>query len=85
MEEKKNTKPVKKSETPKAPKKPVYGVVDAYALNCRKQPDLNADLDDFGPIKQGDEVEILETKNGWHKIATKNGSCYVKAEFIKLA
>ena len=62
------------AETPKTQ----TGTVTATNLNIRKEPKI--DSESLGGYKQGDKVEILETKDGWGR--TNKG--WISLDYVKL-
>ena len=48
------------------------------ALNVRAEPSETAEI--ANAVYDGEKVEVLAAKNGWHALA--DGSGYVKAEFL---
>ncbi|MDU1539640.1 MAG: SH3 domain-containing protein [Paeniclostridium sordellii] len=77
-----------KPETPETPEKPEQavvkntGVVTATNLNVRSG--YGANYSKIGMLKNGDKVEIVESKNGWHKIKHNGGYGYVSGDYIKV-
>ena len=57
-------------------------VTSNSALNVRSG--AGTSYSKLGSLAKGSTVEIVETKNGWHKIKYGNGYGYVSAEYIKI-
>lgn len=57
-------------------------VTSSSALNVRSG--AGTSYSKLGSLAKGSTVEIVETKNGWHKIKYGNGYGYVSAEYIKI-
>ncbi len=58
------------------------GVVTANTLNVRSG--YGTSYSKVGTLKNGDKVEIVESKNGWHKIKFNGGYGYVSGEYINV-
>lgn len=56
------------------------GVVTATSLNIRSG--YGSSYSKIGSLTKGSKVEILESKNGWHKIKYGNRFGYVSGEYI---
>lgn len=56
------------------------GVVTATSLNIRSG--YGSSYSKIGSLTKGSKVEILESKNGWHKIKYGNRYGYVSGEYI---
>ena len=54
-------------------------VVTASALNVRSGPGTN--YNKIGLLYNGDEVEVLDTKDGWYKIAYNNKDAYISSAY----
>lgn len=67
----------KKKAEPKQETK-ITGTVFGGGLNIRKKPSTDAAID--GVLPEGTVIEILETKDGWHKITRG----YVMARWVNL-
>ena len=57
-------------------------VVTASVLNVRSEP--STAVERLGTLKKGDEVEILETLDGWYLVTAGDLTGYVSAEYISL-
>ena len=57
-------------------------VTSNSALNVRSG--AGTSYSKLGSLAKGSTVEIVETKNGWHKIKYGSGYGYVSAEYIKI-
>ncbi|SCI72556.1 N-acetylmuramoyl-L-alanine amidase LytC precursor [uncultured Clostridium sp.] len=58
------------------------GTVTATSLNVRSG--YGANNSKIGSLRNGAKVEIVESKNGWHKIKYNGGYGYVSGEYIKI-
>ena len=58
------------------------GVVTASSLNVRSG--YGSSYSKIGTLSNGAKVEIVESKNGWHKIKYNGGYGYVSGDYIKL-
>ncbi|MCU9816265.1 SH3 domain-containing protein, partial [Paraclostridium sp. AKS73] len=58
------------------------GVVTATSLNVRNG--YGASYSRIGSLSNGAKVEIVESKNGWHKIKYNGGYGYVSGDYIKI-
>ncbi|MGL5414481.1 MAG: SH3 domain-containing protein [Clostridium sp.] len=59
------------------------GIVAASALNVRQGMGTNTKV--IGSLKRGAKVNIVETKNGWHKIKYGTGYGYVSSDYINVS
>lgn len=50
------------------------------SVNIRK--DASADSEKAGSLSAGDEVSVIESRDGWTSIYYKEGICYVKTDFL---
>lgn len=55
-------------------------VVDANSLNVRKAPSTDAAV--IGKVTKGQEINVLNIKNGWACISFQKGEGYVSAQYI---
>lgn len=67
--------------TPEASPTIKTGTVTASALNVRSG--YGTSYSKIGLLSKGAKVEIIESKNGWHKIKYGSGYGYVSGEYIK--
>ncbi|WP_419741659.1 SH3 domain-containing protein [Paraclostridium dentum] len=58
------------------------GVVIATSLNVRNG--YGSGYSKIGTLSNGAKVEIVESKNGWHKIKYNGGYGYVSGDYIKI-
>ncbi|MGL5651523.1 MAG: SH3 domain-containing protein [Paraclostridium sp.] len=58
------------------------GVVTATSLNIRSG--YGSSYSKIGTLSNGAKVEIVESKNGWHKIKYNGGYGYVSGDYIKI-
>ncbi|MGY5266649.1 MULTISPECIES: N-acetylmuramoyl-L-alanine amidase [Clostridia] len=58
------------------------GVVTATSLNVRSG--YGSSYSKIGTLSNGAKVEIVESKNGWHKIKYNGGYGYVSGDYIKI-
>ncbi|MCU9813623.1 SH3 domain-containing protein, partial [Paraclostridium sp. AKS81] len=58
------------------------GVVTATSLNVRSG--YGSSYSKIGTLSNGAKVEIVESKNGWHKIKYNGGYGYVSGDYIKV-
>ncbi|GAA0705147.1 hypothetical protein GCM10008904_12870 [Paraclostridium ghonii] len=58
------------------------GVVTASSLNVRSG--YGSSYGAIGSLSKGAKVEIVESKNGWHKIKYNGGYGYVSGDYIKI-
>lgn len=58
------------------------GKVVTDTLMLRKEMSTNSSILEL--ISFGDKLEILETKNGWHKVSYNGKTGYVSAEYVKI-
>ena len=71
------TQPPVEPETPKAK----TGEVTTSSLNVRSG--YGTSYSKIGSLSKGSKVEIVESKNGWHKIKYKTGYGYVSGEYVR--
>lgn len=57
-------------------------VVDADALNVRDQPDLEGAV--LTKVTRGDELEYVETLDGWIKVLIDDMEAYVSADYVNI-
>ena len=56
------------------------GIITASKLNLRPEP--STQKPPIGQLSRGDQVSILETNNGWHKIESSKGVGYVSGKYV---
>lgn len=61
---------------------PVCFFVNTELLNTRIKPDINSDLDPYGPLPNGSELEVVEILDDWLKIVSPTGFCYVMSKYV---
>ncbi|EQB87558.1 hypothetical protein M918_08570 [Clostridium sp. BL8] len=61
--------------------KSVSGVVIADALNVRSSGNTSSSV--LGKLYSGDNITIIESVNGWHKINFQNKVGWVYGEFVE--
>ena len=67
--------------TTAAPQNPVY-YVTATKLNVRSEPNTTCQI--LGTLLYGAPVEVLDTADGWCRIAFEGKSAYISAEYASL-
>ncbi len=77
-----DSKPTQPEVTPPPQENKVLGEVAAGSLNVRSGYGTNYGI--IGSLKRGQKVEIVESKNGWHKIKYNNTYGYVSGQYIKV-
>ncbi len=70
------------SKDPAAAASDTAPLVTASVLNVRSEPSTAGER--LGTLKKGDEVEILETLDGWYLVTAGDLTGYVSAEYISL-
>ena len=70
------------SKAPAAAASDTAPVVTASVLNVRSEPSTAGER--LGTLKKGDEIEILETLDGWYLVTAGDLTGYVSAEYISL-
>ena len=77
--------PEKPPVTPEVPEKPPVtkiGTITASSLNVRSG--YGTSYSKIGSLKKGAKVEIVETKNGWHKIKFNSGYGYISGDYVSI-
>ena len=70
-------------EDPPAPVEPDTASIIGDAVNLRAAPDTNAAI--ITALKTGDSLQILETLDGWYKVAYDIHIGYVSADFVSVS
>ena len=70
------------SKDPAAAASDTAPLVTASVLNVRSEPSTAGER--LGTLKKGNEVEILETLDGWYLVTAGDLTGYVSAEYISL-
>ena len=60
----------------------IYGKVTATALKLRKEPNTSCDV--LANLKNGTQVLIIETLDGWYKVIYDGQEGYVSADWIEI-
>ena len=71
-------------EEPSIPEVPQYtkiGTVKASSLNVRSG--YGTSYFKIGSLSKGSKVEIVESKDGWHKIKYKSRYGYISASYVR--
>lgn len=78
---KKNNNPNPVEETSVVTRK---GRVSVPLLNCRMAPNLDAELCEFGPLKEDTIVDVINEEKGWIEAEWENKHCYLLGECVTL-
>ncbi|MCB5942858.1 SH3 domain-containing protein, partial [bacterium 210820-DFI.6.52] len=73
---------IKVDEDVKPPVVTKTGIVTASTLNVRSG--YGSSYSKIGTLSNGAKVEIVESKDGWHKIKYNGGYGYVSGDYIKV-
>ena len=60
-----------------------YGIVNGSGVNLRSGPSTSHTK--IGTVSNGDRLYIIGLNNGWYKVLTGSGSCYIRSDYLSLS